>query len=406
MELPAPQQAAFVPRSGSAPVSPVADFRERCRLETLGDVWLDPVSDREERRVWEATVGAHHPLGWSRAPGAQMRYWVRSSRHPVLGAIGFSAASWHQKARDDRIGWSPDARAANLGRVVCNHRFLLLPGVRVHGLASRVLRLAEERLSGDWETAYRVAPVLAYTYVGPGRSGVSYAAAGWMRCEGKTSGRPPGRTEAGERRAVWMRPLAPDWRPQLCTPPPRRLQMPKPLHLPEKADEAEREYARGSHPDGRVRDRIVRMGRAWLSRLGTNVPAQFPRDADRKAAYRLLSNEAVKMEHVLSSHHAATVERCAAERVVLAVQDTTALNYGGLAKTEGLVPLGDGGSGSDGLVAHFGLAARSTAAGLDARHQDFPGRPRPARRLPSYQVPSPTVVERLRRKSCDESRLQ
>ena len=50
------------------------------------------------------------------------------------------------------------------------------------------------------------------------------------------------------------------------------------------------------------------------------------------------------------------VERCRRERVVLAVQDTTMLNYNGLEATSGLVPLGGGGSGTKGIAAHFGLA--------------------------------------------------
>ena len=79
----------------------------------------------------------------------------------------FCAASWHQKARDEFVGWSTDARVANLQLMVNNHRFLLLPGVRVHELASHVLDLAAMRLPGDWEAAYGVRPLMAYTYVSP-----------------------------------------------------------------------------------------------------------------------------------------------------------------------------------------------------------------------------------------------
>ena len=42
------------------------------------------------------------------------------------------------------------------------------------------------------------------------------------------------------------------------------------------------------------------------------------------------------MEHILESHQAATAERCALEKVVLAIQDTTAINYNGLEATRGL----------------------------------------------------------------------
>ena len=43
--------------------------------------------------------------------------------------------------------------------------------------------------------------------------------------------------------------------------------------------------------------------------------------------------------------------------MVLAIQDTTALNYTGLEATEGLADIGGGGSGSSGILAHAGLAA-------------------------------------------------
>ena len=125
--------------------------------------------------------------------------------------------------------------------------------------------------------------------------------------------------------------------------------------MDESTDWAGREYARSTHPDGRVRDRIVRIGRAWLERPGAAIPAIFPARPERKAAYRLLSNGTVSMAHILEPHQATMVERCQLEDIVLAVQDTTTLNYDGLEATEGLVGVG-GGKGTCGLVAHVGLA--------------------------------------------------
>ena len=148
------------------PASAVPDTRLTCSLEALGLVVLDPVGDAADRRLWEAMMEAHHPLGWARPPGGQMRYWIRSGGCDVLGGIGFGSATWQLRARDEWIGWSADARAATIGRVVCNHRFLLLPGVRVYGLASEVLRLAAQRVAEDWECRYSVRPVAAYTHVG------------------------------------------------------------------------------------------------------------------------------------------------------------------------------------------------------------------------------------------------
>ena len=143
----------------------------RCSLKRLGAITLEHVGDVEDRRLWESMMASHHPEGWARAPGGQLRYRIRSEHHGRLGGIGFSPAGWHQQARDAFIGWSPDARAANLPLLIRNHRFLLLSGVPVHALASPVLRLAAARVADDWEAAYAVRPVMAFTYVAAGFSG-------------------------------------------------------------------------------------------------------------------------------------------------------------------------------------------------------------------------------------------
>ena len=116
----------------------------------------------------------------------------------MAGWAAFCAASW--QARNEFVGWSADARVANLRRMVNNYRFL--PGVRVHGLASRVLDLAATRLPGDWEAAYGLHPLMAYTYVSLDHSGTCYRKAGWERCDRPTSGAPPGAAAKGAVRSV------------------------------------------------------------------------------------------------------------------------------------------------------------------------------------------------------------
>ena len=140
-------------------------------------------------------MAAHHPLGWARPPGGQMRYWIRSGRRGVLGGVGFGSATFQLRARDEWIGWTAGQRAANIGRVVCNHRFLILPGVKVHGLASKALRLAAARLADDWESRYSVRPAAAYTHVGPDQDGYCYHRAGWSVA--RADRRPPGQVRHG-----------------------------------------------------------------------------------------------------------------------------------------------------------------------------------------------------------------
>jgi len=339
---------------------PATDFPDSdvaCTLRELGPVSLAPVAGTADRRRWEAMIETHHPEGWRRPPGGQVRYWIRSERHGVLGGVGFAAAGIQLGPRDRLVGWSADARLANVGRVVHNNRFLLLPGVRVHGLASRVLRMATAGVAGDWETGYGVRPVLAQTFTGPGMSGPGYRAAGWRCCPELASGR-----RSGVRRAVWPRPLSEGWREVPRRGPERVPGWSGSMH--DEGGWAGREYGRSPHPDGRVRRRIAAMGAAWTRRLGERLPAIFPGRAEQAAAYRLLSNGAVTMEHVLESHFEQTVERCRAERLVLAVQDTTTLNHDGLSGTSGLDGPGGGGKGTSGILAHVGVAVNAAGRPL------------------------------------------
>jgi len=76
--------------------------------------------------------------------------------HGWVGALAFSAAMWRLKVRDKYIGWTEGARRANLDRVVCNSRLLILPSVHVANLASHVLSLVHGPADGGLDGALRV----------------------------------------------------------------------------------------------------------------------------------------------------------------------------------------------------------------------------------------------------------
>lgn len=325
------------------------------RLSALGEVTVEPVAPAD-RGDWRAMLDTHHPLGWAHRPGARLSYWLVSETEGRLGGLSFAAASWHQQARDAFIGWSATARVAHLSQLIDNDRFVILPGVRMAHLASHVLAKATRRVVDDWVTAYGVRPEAVYTYVAADQAGTSYRAAGWQAI-GHTAGRPPGGGPV-DPKAVWVKPLADGWRDTLCREPVYRLGSTPTPSVSVKADWADLEYRRASYPDGRVRERLVTMGRAWERCPGAPLPVIFPGEAEQKAAYRLLSNQRIAMTHLLEPHHEATVERARQSQapVILALQDTTTLNYNGHRRTTGLVSLGGGGSGTKGLLAHVGLA--------------------------------------------------
>ena len=188
-------------------------------------------------------------------------------------------------------------------------------------------------------------------------SGLSCRAAGWRCCPELTSGR-----RSGVRRAVWLRPLSEGWRGILPIAPERVLGWSGSMYG--EGDRAEREYGRSTHPDGRVRSRTARTGAARARRLGARLPAILPGRAEQAAACRLLPDGAVTMERMLDPHFEQTVERRRAERLVLAVQDTTALSYDGLSATPGLDGPGGGGKAGSGILAHAGVAVNAVGRPL------------------------------------------
>jgi hypothetical protein len=84
--------------------------------------------------------------------------------------------------------------------------------------------------------------------------------------------------------------------------------------------------------------------------------------AATKAAYRFFDNEGVTPEAILSPHHERVCERMRGQNLVLAIQDTTELDYSAHPKTKGLGPIGNNRDGVQGLLLHMTLAV--SAQGL------------------------------------------
>jgi hypothetical protein len=300
-------------------------------LADLGPVEILAVSSRyaQSSRVWNELMEAYHYLGSGPLCGAQVRYLVRCDRHGWLGALAFSSATLRLKEREKWIGWSERARRANLGRVIQNSRFLILPTVEVPNLASHVLSRAVAQVVGDWETRYGERPVLVETFVDPERfRGSSYQAANWERIGQSVDGTRAHRN--GKRctgpKDIYVYPLSRDLREVLCREPERRLgELPRPSGQKDWAKEEFGALDVGSEP---LRERAYIIARDFFARPRANIPqACDGSTAKVRAAYRFFKNPQVDMETVLLSHAQATVDRVRAHPVVLAVQDTTDLDY-------------------------------------------------------------------------------
>jgi hypothetical protein len=357
----------------SAVDAPLAIARVTGTLAELGRVELLPVEGKTPAsRQWRALLDRYHPLKSGPLCGAQQRYLIRSEHFGWLGGLAFSAAAWHLAARDEWIGWCPQARSRNLSKVVANSRFLLLPTVEVPHLASHVLGMAARRIEVDWVERYGYAPALLETFVDETRfSGTSYRAANWRRL-GETRGR--GRNDASGtadigRKGVYVYPLRQDWRAQLCARPEPVFCLPAAVHDDDTNDWAAAELGHVAFADGRLRQRLQALARDFYARPIAPINQACNGDEGKiKGAYRFFKNTQVNMDTLLKPHIEATARRIQDEAVVLAVQDTTSLNYSAHPAMAGIGPINTRKDGAQGLKLHDTLAFTPDGVPLGVLH--------------------------------------
>ena len=353
--------------------APLAVARATGTLAELGRVELVPVEAKTpESRHWRAMFDLYHPLKSGPLCGAQQRYLIHSEHFGWLGGLAFSAAAWHLSARDKWIGWSALARSQNLSKVVANSRFLILPTVEVPQLASHVLGMAARRIAADWVERYGYAPVLLETFVDETQfSGTCYRAANWLRL-GETRGRgrndTRGTADVG-RKGGDVYPLHPDWCAQLCARPERVFRLPEAAHDDEASDWAADEFGRVEFADGRLSQRLQGLARDFYARPIAPINQACNGDPGKiKGAYRFFKNAQVNMDTLLKPHIEATARRIQDEAVVLAVQDTTSLNYTTHRAMAGLGPINTRKDGAQGLKLHDTLAFTPDGVPLGVLH--------------------------------------
>jgi hypothetical protein len=198
---------------------PPPDLEVRTHLGQIRPVTVE-LAGPEVRPLWNAMMAAYHPLGFQRAFGAHLRYFVYghvNGERVILGGLLFAAAAKAVEARDRLIGWTPDERSRYRHHIIANSRYLILPSVHVPHLASHALAQALRRVAGDFERIYGYRPALVETFIEPPWRGTCYLASNFIRL-GTTKGR--GRQDREHRRPksvkqVLVRPLVPNWRQAL-----------------------------------------------------------------------------------------------------------------------------------------------------------------------------------------------
>jgi hypothetical protein len=251
------------------------------------------------------------------------------------------------------------ARRENLHRVVNNSRFLIAEPVKVPNLASQVLDLATGRVASDWLKAYGYEPVLLESFVDGKRfAGSCYQAARWQAIGLSTGRGRQDRDHTAElsKKVLWVYPLAKDFRAVLCAEPPQRrlfhAPRPEPAVSAPAQDWAEAELGAVGLPPRRIRRRAVVLLRDFFARPQAQIPQACGSRAKTKAAYRFFDHRQVSMQRVLHGHYEASRRRAAEHPVVLAVQDTTELNYSAHPATEQLGPIGEKKTQQVGLLVH------------------------------------------------------
>lgn len=360
ISLPVAEESCFSrPSSKRLPDPPIALPELECTLDELGDMKITPVSSRYSKasKMWNNLMERFHYLGKGPLCGAQIRYLVESSEHGFVGALAFSAAQWRLKKRDKYIGWTEAARRANLNRVVCNSRYLILPTVQVPNLASHVLSQCLMRLADDWEERYGYKPVLVETFVDPSRfAGTCYRAANWLQV-GQTAAEdtahPNGKISEGPK-DIYVHPLHRDWKKVLLIEP--KVALGDMLRPEAPADWTEEEFGGVQFFDERLKSRLFTLAADFFAQPGELVPqACGGSKAKTKAAYRFFQNGNVDMQKLLRPHVESTIERLRSHKVILAVQDTSSINYTGH-PPEGVGPIDNSQNSAVGLELHDTMA--------------------------------------------------
>jgi hypothetical protein len=189
-----------------------------CPLDELRPLVVRRVTTKDESALHNALIAHYLYLGYTRRPGASVRYLAYARDGALVAAFTFTSAAWKIEARDRVIGWSSARRAERLHLVLQNSRFLILPSVRVPHLASHLLALVRRQVADDIAERYGYRPCLLETFVEQGRfTAASYRAAGFVRV-GQTQGR--GKWDREKRKAlaikdVYLCPLIPSYRQML-----------------------------------------------------------------------------------------------------------------------------------------------------------------------------------------------
>ncbi len=160
-------------------VSPITEFPTQIHLVLA--------KGSQTEKAWNEVVNQYHYLGHKVIVGRCIKYLVEVE-DKLLGAVAFSSPAWNLAPRDALLPALDIDPLDKHNYIINNSRFLILPNVQIHNLASTILSLVTDRIVIDWTNYYSVTPLIAETFVQPSLySGTCYKAANWLQV-GTTKG--------------------------------------------------------------------------------------------------------------------------------------------------------------------------------------------------------------------------
>jgi hypothetical protein len=330
-------------------------------------------------RIWNELISTEHPLKDCRLVGRQLRYLIGSD-HGWLGAIGFGSCALHLRVRDEWIGWDSFTRKGFQERLINMTRFLIRPQLRCQNLASRVLSLCLERVGRDFAARYGFEPWLLESFVDTEQHlGTSYQAANWLPI-GTTAGQ--GRNVHAIRtpktpKAVYLYELVRDWRNRMGLP--ALSEKIKPVDLEDAFHNGNWVDAEFGNVDLGHEDRaqrLVRIATAKAQQPSAPYTECFAGNRhELKAYYRFINNkgEQVNPDSMLHGHRERTIGRMKKYKRVLAIQDTSDLDFSERLHCNGLGDIGKNQTGavSQGLKMHSTLAVSEKGLPLGVLKTQF-----------------------------------
>jgi hypothetical protein len=183
----------------------------------------------------------------------------------------------------------------------------------------------------------------------------------------------------------------------------------------EVVDWAAEEFGEADLGDERLNYRLAELARTLGDRPQASLPDASGEQAGLKAAYRFFDNTKAEPNAILQSHIEASYRRMASEKLVLAVQDTTYLDWTKHPATKGLGPLVS--ASHQGMVVHSTIGFTEKRVPLGVMDQQVwvrnaetyaqlkDHKQRPIEEKESYKwLKSVTAVE-LARKACPDTQF-